>query len=47
MDEADALFAGTCIVVVTAGFGMYHLEHDVQPEVFATVYDGRGERWSP
>ncbi|MDE2805532.1 MAG: ion transporter [Gemmatimonadota bacterium] len=40
MDEAGALFAGTCIVVVTAGFGMYHLERDVQPEVFATVYDG-------
>jgi len=29
MDEAGALCAGTCIVVVTAGFGMYHLEHDV------------------
>ena len=40
MDEAGALFAGTCIVVITAGFGMYHLEHGVQPEVFATVYDG-------
>ena len=40
MDEAGALFAGTCIVVLTAGFGMYHLEQGVQPEVFGTVYDG-------
>ncbi len=40
MDEAGALFAGTCILVITAGFGMYHLEHGVQPEVFTTVYDG-------
>ena len=40
MDEAGALFAGTCIVVITAGFGMYHLEHDAQPEIFASVYDG-------
>ena len=40
MDEAGALFAGTCIVVFTAGFGMYHLERDVQPEVFGSVYDG-------
>ena len=40
MDEAGALFAGTCIIVITAGFGMYHLENGVQPEVFATVYDG-------
>ena len=39
MDEAGALFPGTLIPVITAGFGMYHLEHDVQPEVFATVYD--------
>ena len=31
------LFAGMRIVVVTAGFGMYHLERDAQPEVFATV----------
>ena len=40
MDEAGALFAGTCIIVITAGFGMYHLEHAVQPDVFASVYDG-------
>lgn len=40
MDEAGALFAGTCIIVITAGFGMYHLEHAVQPDIFATVYDG-------
>ena len=40
LDEAGALFAGTCIVVFTAGFGMYHLEHEVQPEVFSSVYDG-------
>ena len=40
MDEAGALFAGTSIVVFTAGFGMYHLERSVQPEVFGSVYDG-------
>ncbi|MDE2975000.1 MAG: potassium channel family protein [Gemmatimonadota bacterium] len=40
LDEAGALFAGTCIIVVTAGFGMYHLEQAVQPEVFGSVYDG-------
>lgn len=40
LDEAGALFAGTGIIVVTAGFGMYHLENAVQPEVFASVYDG-------
>ena len=40
MDEAGVLFVGTCIVVFTAGFGMYHLEHEVQPEVFSSVYDG-------
>ena len=40
MDEAGALFAGTSIVVITAGFGMYHLEHGVQPDVFGSVYDG-------
>ena len=40
MDEAGALFAGTGIIVITAGFGMYHLEHAVQPEIFASVYDG-------
>lgn len=40
MDEAGALFAGTCIIVITAGFGMYHLEHGAQPDVFASVYDG-------
>ena len=40
MDEAGVLFVGTCIVVFTAGCGMYHLEHEVQPEVFSSVYDG-------
>ena len=40
LDEAGALFVGTCIIVVTAGFGMYQLEQDVQPEVFGSVYDG-------
>ncbi len=40
MDEAGALFAGMCIVVITAGFGMYHLQHGVQPDVFGSVYDG-------
>ena len=40
MDEAGALFAGTGIIVITAGFGMYHLESAVQPEVFGSVYDG-------
>ena len=40
LDEAGALFAGTSIVVFTAGLGMYHLEHEVQPEVFSSVYDG-------
>ncbi|MYH52439.1 MAG: ion transporter [Gemmatimonadetes bacterium] len=39
-DEAGALFAGTGIIVITAGFGMYHLEHAVQPEIFGSVYDG-------
>ena len=40
LDEAGALFVGTGIIVITAGFGMYHLEHGVQPEVFGSVYDG-------
>ncbi len=40
MDEAGALFVGTSIIVITAGFGMYHLEHGVQPDVFGSVYDG-------
>ena len=40
LDEAGALFVGTGIIVITAGFGMYHLEHGVQPEVFGWVYDG-------
>lgn len=40
IDEAGALFAGTGIIVITAGFGMYHLEHAVQPEVFTSVSDG-------
>lgn len=39
-EEASALFAGTCIIVVAAGFGMYHLERAAQPDIFATVYDG-------
>ena len=40
VDEAGALFAGTCIIVITAGFGMYHLENPVQPDVFSSVSDG-------
>lgn len=40
LDEAGVLFGGTAIIVITAGFGMYHLENGVQPEVFASVYDG-------
>ncbi|MYA12826.1 MAG: ion transporter [Gemmatimonadetes bacterium] len=40
VDEAGALFAGTCIIVVTAGFGMYHLENKAQPDVFSSVFDG-------
>ena len=40
LDEAGALFAGTGIIVITAGFGMYHLEHGVQPDIFGSVYDG-------
>ncbi|WP_420439863.1 ion transporter [Candidatus Palauibacter sp.] len=40
VDQAGALFAGTTIIVITAGLGMYHLEHDVQPEVFDSVLDG-------
>jgi len=39
-DEAGALLAGTSIIVVAAGFGMHHLEHAAQPEVFGSVYDG-------
>ena len=39
-DEAGALFTGTGVVIVTAGLGMYHLEHTAQPEVFGSVLDG-------
>jgi len=39
-EGAAVLFAGTAIVVGTAGFAMYQLEHEAQPEVFASVFDG-------
>ena len=39
-DEAGALFTGTGMIIVTVGFGMYHLEHAAQPEVFNSVLDG-------
>ena len=39
-DQAGALFTGTAVLVVTAGLGMYHLEHAAQPEVFGSVLDG-------
>ena len=39
-DEAGALFSGTAVIIVTTGFGMYHLEHRAQPEVFSSALDG-------
>ena len=39
-DQAGALFTGTAVLVVTAGLGMYNLEHPAQPEVFGSVLDG-------
>ena len=39
-DEAGALFLGTAVIIVTTGFGMYHLEHRAQPEVFSSALDG-------
>ena len=39
-DEAAVLVAGTAVVIVTAGFGMYHLESGAQPEAFRSVLDG-------
>jgi len=39
-DEAGVLVAGTAVVIVTAGFGMYHLEHRAQPDTFGSVLDG-------
>ena len=39
-DEAGALFSGTAVIIVTAGLGMYHLEHRAQPEVFGSALDG-------
>ena len=39
-DEAGALFSGTAVIIVTAGLGMYHLEHRGQPEVFGSALDG-------
>ena len=39
-DEGGVLASGTMVVVVTAGFGMYHLEHRAQPEAFGSVLDG-------
>ncbi|MDE0073399.1 MAG: ion transporter [Gammaproteobacteria bacterium] len=39
-DEAGVLLTGTGVMIVTAGFGMFHLEHDAQPAVFGSVLDG-------
>lgn len=39
-DEAGVLVSGTAVVIVTAGFGMYHLENRAQPEAFGSVLDG-------
>ena len=39
-DGAGVLLAGTGVMIVTAGLGMYHLEHDAQPVVFGSALDG-------
>ena len=39
-DEAGVLLTGTGVLIVTAGLGMFHLEHDAQPAVFDSVLDG-------
>lgn len=38
--EAGVLLSTTGVMVFTAGFGMYHLEHEEQPEVFGSALDG-------
>lgn len=39
-NEAAVLLTGTAVVILTAGLGMYHLEHEAQPEVFVSGLDG-------
>lgn len=39
-DEAGVLLTGTGVLIVTAGLGMFHLEHEAQPAVFDSVLDG-------
>ncbi|MCY4560576.1 MAG: ion transporter [Chloroflexi bacterium] len=39
-DEAGVLLSGTGVLIVTTGFGMYHLENEAQPTVFGSVLDG-------
>ena len=39
-DGAGVVLAGTGVMILTAGLGMYHLEHDAQPAVFASGFDG-------
>ena len=39
-DDAGVLLTGTGVMIVTAGLGMFHLEHDAQPVVFGSVFDG-------
>ena len=39
-DEAGVLLTGTGVMIITAGLGMYHLEHEAQPAVFGSVLDG-------
>ncbi len=39
-DEAGVLLTGTGVLIVTAGLGMFHLEHEAQPEVFSSALDG-------
>lgn len=38
--EAGVLLSGTCVLIVTVGLGMYHLENEAQPTVFGSVGDG-------
>lgn len=39
-EQAGVLLTGTVVVVVAAGLGMFHLEHDAQPDVFVSALDG-------
>ena len=39
-DEAGVVLTGTGVMIFTAGLGMWHLEHDAQPQVFGSVLDG-------